>query len=431
MHRRLIDNSLPGRRRLATRDGSVMGNVAMEFLHQAGFETGFSLVHEKDVICGVDIGMTAKTTHPATEPGTLPVPRLRVSALGAALACVCWRDGRDRLPQRLRLVGQEVAKDMERPTVDVTVESSASPLVPDSAQILKYECIHPGHVCDFPADHMTHIAAEPHFPSRHGAQAPFGITGAFCLQCASVVAVAPLRGSRTGMLPAVGGDGELPDAEIDAQSPSCGLGRGIDLVVEVEPESMSPVVLQSGGLASPVLDNVPEIVGDAEDHRVGWRLAEPSAVEHDPESPADAGQGQEIAAHGERAQVIPDAEGVFGGRLPFTLATLVASLGRLEGAVPRRLEDGGRNLRMGFPDAVIESLMGFLLTYRFCSRSPTWCARRKSRRRTPTSEGTCPSGDLGAGTLYGSFSHVILAEGVMRGSFSSTPLLGFHIRPLV
>ena len=373
---RLIDSSLPGRRRSATRDGSVRKSVAagaaMEFLHQTGFETGFSLMYEKDVICGVDISMTAKTTHPATEPGTLPVPRLRVSALGTALAGVRWGDGHDRLTQCLSLVGQESLKEVKRPTVDITVEPSASPLVPDTAQILEYECIHPGHVCDFLADHMTHISAEPHFPSRHGAQAPLGGSGAFCLQCASVVAVAPLRGSRPGVLLAVRSDGELPDTEVDAQPAAYGLGRGISFVVEVEPESIASVVLERGGLASPATHDGAEVFRNAQDHSIRRDLQGGGLqltlrfisliVEHDPESFTDAGQRQKVAAHSECANVVPDTECVLRWGLPLTLCALVAPFGRLKRAVSRRLEDGGRNLRVGFPDAAIESLMGFLFT---------------------------------------------------------------------
>ena len=325
-------------------------------------ELDISLMHKEDVFSSISVRMTTNTTHPATEPGTLPVPRFRMPTLETALAGVRRGNGRDRLSQRLSLVGQTEEKDMERPTTDFTVESSAPSLVPDPAQILKREHAHPGCLRNASTDHMTHIAAEPHFLARHGAQTPFGGLGAFCLQCASVVAVAPFRGSQTGVPFAVRSDGEIPDAEIDAQPPACDFGRGLHLVVKIEPESVTPVIFQRGGFASPVPDNVPEVVGDAEDHRVGWRLTEPSAVEHDPEALADAGQCQKVAAYGERAEVVPDTEGVFRRCIPFALVALVAPFGRFKRTVSRRLEDGRRNLRVGFPDVVIEPLMGFLFT---------------------------------------------------------------------
>ena len=324
-------------------------------------EPDTGLMHEKDVLRGVDIGMTAKTAHPATEPGTLPVPGFRVSALETALAGVRGRDGHDRLAQRLGLVGQAEKEDMERPTADFAVEPSASTFPPDPAQILEREHVHPSYLCDTPADHMTHVATEPHFPARHGAQTPLGGLGAFCLQRALVVVVTPLRGSHTRVLFDVGSGGEIPDSEIDAQPSARDLGRWLHLVVELEAESIAPVVLQRGGFASPVLDDIPEMLGDAQNHRVRSRTVSISTVKHDPESSADTGQGQEIAAHGERAQVISDIEGVFRRRFPFTLVAPVASLGRLEGTISRRLEDGGRNLWTGFADTVIESIMGFLL----------------------------------------------------------------------
>lgn len=323
-------------------------------------ELNISLMHKKDVLGGISVRMTANTTHPATEPRTLPVPRFRMPTLETALAGVRRRNGRDRLAQCLSLIGQAEEEYMERPTTDFTVEPPASSLVPDTAQILKREHARPRCIRNAPTDHMTHIAAEPHFPARHGAQTPLGGLGAFCLQCASSVTVAPLRGPQTGVPFTVRSDGEIPDAKIDAQPPACDLGRSIHLVVEVEPESVALVVFQRGGFTSPVHDNVLEVVGDAEDHRVGRRTVSTSTVKHDPEAPAHTGQCQEIAAHSECAKVVPNAEGVFRRRLPFALATLVAPLGCLKRAVPRRLEDGGRNLRVGFPDAAVESLMSLL-----------------------------------------------------------------------
>ena len=305
--------------------------------------------------------MTAETTHPAEEPGTPPVPRFRVSAPVTALAGVCRGNSDNRFPQLDSLVSQEVTEEMERPAVDVPVDPPASPSVPDPAQILQYEQINPGRIRDLPAYHMTHIAAEPHFPARHGAQTPFGWPGAFCLQCAPVVAVAPLRGSRTGVFLTIRSGGEILDSKVNPQTSPCNRLRSFGLVVEVEPESVTPTVCESGSLAFPVLDDVVEVVGDANGDSIGWSLVGIPAVKHDPESPADAGQGQEVAAYGKRPEVVSDAEGVLGRCLPFSIASLVASFGRLEGAIASSLKDCGRDFWMGFTDSVIEFIMGFLL----------------------------------------------------------------------
>ncbi len=174
------------------------------------------------------------------------------------------------------------------------------------------------------------------------------------------MAVAPLRSPQTGVPFAVRSDGEIPDAEIDAQPTACDLRRGFHIVVEVKLEPIALVVFQRGSFAFPVLDDIPEMLGDAQNHRVRRRAASISAVKHNPEPPADAGQGQEIAAYRECAQVIPDTESVFRRRLPFAFVALIASFGCFKSAISRRLEDGGRDLRAGFADAAIECFMSFL-----------------------------------------------------------------------
>ncbi len=64
---------------------------------------GICLMHEKDVLGSIGIGMTTNTAHPAEESGTPSVPGLRVSALEASLAGVRGGDGRDRLAQCIGL----------------------------------------------------------------------------------------------------------------------------------------------------------------------------------------------------------------------------------------------------------------------------------------------------------------------------------------
>jgi len=171
-----------------------------------------------DVPCRVEVGIERAAADGAPERVPLPYPD--IPAPRAHLAGVLRWDRDYLLPAFLGLVAQKSLELSEGPPAKLAVELPPQSLVLPDAQVLHGQNIEVRSDYFF-SDTMVDVCLKPSLPSREALEVPLCRAGACRLQLASKICVAtPDIPKMLGVEEsAIGCDGDVVDASIDANDP--------------------------------------------------------------------------------------------------------------------------------------------------------------------------------------------------------------------